>query len=333
MNILVTGGAGYVGSHTVQALLPIADQVIVYDNLSTGHVDAVPGEAANVKFVLGDIADRSLLAAVLKEEKIDAVVHFAAASLVGESMTKPSRYYNNNVAGTLALLDTLVENNVKKIVFSSTAAVYGEPETTPIEETAKLDPTNVYGRTKLMIEKMLADYDRAYGLHYVALRYFNAAGALDSGLIGEDHDPETHLIPLILKTALGKRSSISIFGTDYPTSDGTCIRDYVHVSDLAAAHVLALNHLLGGGASKTYNLGSEQGFSVRQMIAAAKAVTGINFAVKEETRRAGDPAVLVASSRKIQEELGWQPQKSSIEAILASAWEWHQAYPDGYGDD
>ncbi|MDU2063386.1 MAG: UDP-glucose 4-epimerase GalE [Sporomusaceae bacterium] len=333
MNILVTGGAGYIGSHTVQALLADADKIVVYDSLVTGHVDAVPAEAEKVQFVLGDIADTELLESVLHEEKIDAVVHFAAASLVGESMKNPAYYYQNNVAGTLSLLNALVAAKVKKIVFSSTAAVYGEPEAVPILETAKQAPTNVYGRTKLVIEGMLADYEAAYGLKYAVLRYFNAAGALEGGFIGEDHATETHLIPLILKTALGQREAISVFGTDYPTPDGTCIRDYVHVTDLADAHVLALRHLLAGGASAVYNLGSEHGFSVKEIIAVAKEVTGVDFPVKEAARRAGDPAVLVASSAKIRAELGWQPQHSSVQEIVASAWEWHQAYPDGYGDE
>lgn len=333
MNILVTGGAGYIGSHTVQALLAEGHKVVVYDDLMKGHVDALPENNDKAKFFLGDIADREFVTSVIKEEKIDAVVHFAAASLVGESQTHPALYYNNNVAGTLALVDVLIATGVKKLVFSSTAAVYGEPDITPITEAAALHPTNVYGRTKLMIEQLLADYSAAYGLNYVALRYFNAAGAIASGLIGEDHEPETHLIPLILQTALGQRPAIAIYGTDYPTSDGTCIRDYVHVCDLADAHVLALKHLLAGGTSRVYNLGSEQGYSVREIIATAKQVTGIDFPVQEQARRSGDPAVLIASSKKIRNELQWQPKQSTITSIISSAWEWHQSYPDGYGDD
>ncbi len=333
MNILVTGGAGYIGSHTVQALLAAGHKVVIYDDLMKGHVDALPESNDQAKFFLGDIADRDFVTSVIKEEKIDAVVHFAAASLVGESQTNPAFYYNNNVAGTLALVDVLIATGVKKLVFSSTAAVYGEPAVTPITEDMALQPTNVYGRTKLMIEQLLADYSAAYGLNYVALRYFNAAGAIESGLIGEDHEPETHLIPLILQTALGQRSAIAIYGTDYPTPDGTCIRDYVHVCDLADAHVLALKHLLAGGTSRIYNLGSEQGYSVREIIAAAKQVTGIDFAVQEQARRSGDPAVLIASSQKICDELKWQPKRSTLRSILSSAWEWHQSYPGGYGDD
>lgn len=333
MNILVTGGAGYIGSHTVQALLADGHKVVIYDDLMKGHVGALPEQNDQAKFYLGDIADRDFVTSVIKDEKIDAVVHFAAASLVGESQTHPAFYYNNNVAGTLALVDVLRATGVKKLVFSSTAAVYGEPAVTPITEEAALHPTNVYGRTKLMIEQLLADYSAAYGLNYVALRYFNAAGAIDGGLIGEDHEPETHLIPLILQTALGQRPAIAIYGTDYPTPDGTCIRDYVHVCDLADAHVLALKHLLAGGTSRIYNLGSEQGYSVREIIAAAKKVTGIDFTVQEQARRSGDPAVLIASSKKICDELKWQPKHSSLTSILSSAWEWHQSYPDGYGDD
>lgn len=333
MNILVTGGAGYIGSHTVQALLAKGHKVVIYDDLMKGHVDALPENNDQAKFVLGDIADRELVTSVIKEEKVEAVVHFAAASLVGESQRQPAFYYNNNVAGTLALVDVLIATGVKKLVFSSTAAVYGEPEIMPITEDAALCPTNVYGRTKWMIEQLLADYSAVYGLNYVALRYFNAAGAMEGGLIGEDHEPETHLIPLILQTALGQRPAIAIYGTDYPTPDGTCIRDYVHVCDLADAHVLALDHLLAGGTSRIYNLGSEQGYSVREIIAAAKKVTTLDFPVTEQARRSGDPAVLIASSRKISRELKWQPKHSAIVSIIRSAWEWHQSYPDGYGDD
>jgi UDP-glucose 4-epimerase len=327
MNILVTGGAGYIGSHTVHELLKSGFSVAVYDNLSKGHAAAVP---AGVPIIAGDIRDRDKLAKTIAGHNIEAVVHFAAASLVGESMKKPSDYYNNNVAGTLALLDTMETCGVKKIVFSSTAAVYGEPAVWPIEEDMPTAPTNVYGRTKLVIEHMLADFAAAYGLAYVSLRYFNAAGALDTGAIGEDHAPETHLIPLILQAALGRRDGVAIFGTDYPTADGTCIRDYIHVTDLAAAHVLALRHLTAGGGPKIYNLGSETGYSVRQVIDRAKAITGAAFPVREEARRAGDPAVLLASSRRIKAELGWQPRHSDLDTIIASAWRWHSTHPAGY---
>lgn len=327
MNILVTGGAGYIGSHTVHEILKKADQVVVYDNLSKGHFGAVPDTVA---FVKGDIRDGEVLAKVLTEYKIDAVVHFAADSLVGESMQQPLKYYHNNVAGTLSLLRTMLACNVKKIVFSSTAAVYGEPDHWPITEHMTTQPTNVYGRTKLVIEGMLADCAMAYDLRYVALRYFNAAGALLDGSIGEDHTPESHLIPLVLKTALGQREAIDIFGTDYPTEDGTCVRDYIHVTDLAAAHVLALEYLLAGGESKVYNLGSEKGFSVRAVIEHAKTVTGVDFTVREKARRAGDPAVLIASSGKIREELGWKPVYSDLDAIISSAWQWHKSKPEGF---
>ncbi len=327
MNVLVTGGAGYIGSHTVHELLRAGLRPVVYDNLSTGHAQAVP---EGVTVIAGDIRDREKLARALADHRIDAVVHFAAASLVGESMKEPSVYYNNNVVGTLALLDTMAASGVKKIVFSSTAAVYGEPAVWPIDEDMPTVPTNVYGRTKLVIEHMLADFAAAYGLGYVSLRYFNAAGAMAGGTIGEDHAPETHLIPLILKAALGQREAVAIYGTDYPTADGTCIRDYIHVTDLADAHVRALHHLAGGGRPCAYNLGSETGYSVRQVIDRAKAVTGVNFPVREEARRPGDPAVLLASSRRIKQELGWQPRSSDLDTIIASAWRWHRTHPYGY---
>ncbi|MBP2664728.1 MAG: galE [Firmicutes bacterium] len=313
MNILVTGGAGYIGSHTVYELLESGYNVVVYDNLSRGHVAAVDRRAV---FVEGDIRNHQLLKNIISNNTIDAVVHFAADSQVGESMEEPSKYYNNNVAATLALLDTMRDCKVNKIIFSSTAAVYGEPSNWPILENMPTIPTNVYGRTKLVIEGMLADFAMAYGFEYVSLRYFNAAGALKNGRIGEDHAPETHLIPLILKTALGQRKEIGIFGNDYDTEDGTCIRDYIHVTDLAAAHRLALEHIINVGGSRIYNLGSEAGFSVRQVIERAKAITGIDFSVKETPRRAGDPAVLVASSARIKEELGWQPRYSDLDNII-----------------
>lgn len=327
MKILVTGGAGYIGSHTVHELVRENNDVIVYDNLSKGHESAVP---RGVKLVKGDIRKRELLAGVLRDNNIEAVVHFAADSLVGESMQQPSKYYHNNIVATLALLDTMRECCVNKIVFSSTAAVYGEPDEWPITENMQTCPTNVYGRTKLVIEGMLADFAEAYGLKYVSLRYFNAAGAHLDGVIGEDHNPETHLIPLILKTALGQRNSIDIYGTDYLTNDGTCVRDYIHVTDLAAAHVLALKHLVSGGEPKVYNLGSQTGFSVREVIDQVKAITGVDFKVCDVERRAGDPAVLVASSAKIRAELGWKPLHSDLESIIKSAWEWHRKNPGGF---
>ena len=329
VNVLVAGGAGYIGSHTVAALAKTDHKVVVYDNLVSGHLEAV-SEA--VLLIEGDLLDTDFLRHVLVTYEIDAVVHFAAYSLVGESMERPEEYYRNNVLGTFSLLSAMKSAGVDRIVFSSTAAVYGEPASWPIEESFATAPTNVYGRTKLAVEGMLADYARAYDLNYVSLRYFNAAGAADGGKIGEDHTPETHLIPLVLKAALGQRKAVQLFGADYPTEDGTCIRDYVHVEDLAAAHVLALEHLAKDGGSRVYNLGSEKGFSVRQVIETAKRVTGVDFAVEERPRRAGDPAVLVASSAAIRRELGWQPQKSDLETIIGSAWAWHKAHPRGFAE-
>lgn len=329
MNVLVTGGAGYIGSHTVRALLERGCRVVVLDNLSRGHRGAVPD---GVRLVVEDIHHVDAVCALLTEEGIDAVMHFAAHSQVGESMEKPTIYYDNNVVGSYCLLEAVRRAGVKYFVFSSTAAVYGEPEQTPITEDMPYCPTNVYGQTKLMIEQMLAQFSRAYGLRYAALRYFNAAGASRDGSIGEDHTPETHLIPLILQTAQGIRDYITIFGTDYPTEDGTCIRDYIHVVDLADAHCRVLQYLTEGGQPQAFNLGSQHGFSVRDMIGAAKAVTGRDFAVEEGPRRAGDPAALVASSEKIRRLTGWQPQYSQIETIIADAWKWHSGHPKGYDD-
>lgn len=329
MNVLVTGGAGYIGSHAVRELLAAGHGAVVYDSLVKGHRGAVPD---GVPFVQGDIRDAALLSETFGRYAVDAVMHFAAFSEVGESMTDPAKYYRNNVAATLSLLESLQAAGVRKIVFSSTAAVYGEPDSCPIREDAALSPTNVYGRTKLIIEGMLADFEAAYGFSSVVLRYFNAAGALPAGGVGEDHAPESHLIPLILKTALGQRASIAVYGTDYPTPDGTCVRDYIHVTDLATAHVLAVEHLAAGGQSRTYNLGSQKGFSVREVIRQAKKITGIDFPVTESTRRAGDPAVLVASSGKFQADFGWKMRCSDLDTILQTAWDWHRSRPDGYGE-
>lgn len=329
MNILVTGGAGYIGSHTVKALLAEGHNVVVIDNLSRGHRAAVPEE---IPFYVVDIHDIDRVQHIMEDMSIDAVMHFAAHSQVGESMENPTIYYDNNVVGSYSLLEAVRRAGVKYFVFSSTAAVYGEPEKTPITEDMPYHPTNVYGQTKLMIEHMLAQFSRAYGLRYVALRYFNAAGADGSGTIGEDHTPETHLIPLILQTALGHRDSIKIFGTDYPTPDGTCIRDYIHVTDLADAHVRVLKYLAEGGESQYFNLGSQNGFSVREMIETAKKVTGKDFKVEEAPRRAGDPGILIAGSEKIRRVTGWQPTHSNVEQIIADAWNWHQHHPQGYGD-
>jgi len=327
MNVLVTGGAGYIGSHVVQELVRSGYKPVVYDNFSTGHASSV---SEDVQLIEGDIHDMNFLKHVMGEYEIDAVMHFASSSLVGESMENPGRYYYNNVAGSLGVLDAMRGAGVDIIIFSSSAAVYGEPDKCPIAEDAKLAPTNVYGRTKLIVEGMLSDYSLAYDLRYVSLRYFNAAGAAPQGNIGEDHNPESHLIPLVLKTAQGIHGSVAIFGTDYNTPDGTCIRDYIHVCDLAKAHVLALKHLYNGGGSKVYNLGSEQGFSVREIISTVKKVTGKDFAVDEQGRRAGDPAVLLASSAKIKKELKWEPQLSKIEDIVETAWRWHSGHPKGY---
>ena len=328
MAVLVTGGAGYIGSHAVAALVERGEEIVIVDNLQQGHKDAILGG----KLYVGDLRDAAFLDTVFQENKIDAVIHFAANSLVGESMKDPGKYYHNNVYGTLELLEKLVQYDVKKIVFSSTAATYGEPESLPILETDRTLPTNTYGETKLAMEKMMKWYDTAYGLKFVALRYFNAAGAHASGRIGEDHSPETHLVPLVIQAALGQRAHISVFGEDYPTEDGTCVRDYIHVSDLADAHLLAVDRLRGGGESAVYNLGNGTGFSVKQVIDIARQVTGREIPAVIEERRAGDPAVLVASSDRARQELGWNPVRNKLEDIIGSAWAWHQANPSGYND-
>ena len=295
MKILVLGGAGYIGSHTVSELVDAGEDVVIADSLETGHIEAVNPKA---KFYQGDIRDKKFIDSVFDNEKIDAVIHFAANSLVGESMTNPLKYYDNNLYGTKVLLQSMVEHDVKKIVFSSTAATYGEPESIPILESDRTEPTNPYGETKLSMEKMMKWTDVAHGVHYVALRYFNACGAHVSGEIGEAHNPETHLIPLILQVPNGQRESISIFGDDYDTKDGTCVRDYIHVTDLAQAHILAVKYLMEGNESNIFNLGNGVGFTVKEVIETARKVTGKPIKAVEEGRRAGDPAVLIASSEK-----------------------------------
>ncbi|MGO4540768.1 UDP-glucose 4-epimerase GalE [Paenibacillus sp. 2TAB19] len=328
MAVLVTGGAGYIGSHAVAALQERGEEIVVVDNLQQGHRQALLGG----KLYEGDLRDAAFLDRVFQENEIDAVIHFAANSLVGESMKDPGKYYHNNVFGTLCLLEKMNEYNVRKIVFSSTAATYGEPESVPIDEFDRTLPTNAYGETKLAMEKMMKWFDVAHNIKFVSLRYFNAAGAHESGKIGEDHSPETHLIPIVLQAALGQRPHISVFGEDYATEDGTCIRDYIHVSDLADAHVLAVDRLRSGADSAVYNLGNGQGFSVKQVIDIARAVTGKEIPAVMEARRAGDPAVLVASSDRARKELGWNPKRNKLEDIIQSAWNWHSANPKGYND-
>jgi UDP-glucose 4-epimerase len=318
LNILVTGGAGYIGGTVALRLLSAGHNVLIYDNFCHGHRDLVP---AGTRLVEGDIADRDRLERIFHEEKIDGVMHFAALIEAGESMKHPEIYFRNNTASTLSLLQAMLAAGVNRLVFSSTAAVYGEPERTPIEETAPLAPTNAYGESKLLVEQMLIWINRIHGLRYASLRYFNVAGAVEGR--GEAHEPESHLIPLILDVALGRRQSIKIFGQDYPTPDGTCVRDYVHVGDLADAHILAFE-ALATRSRLIYNLGNGKGFSVREVIDSARRVTGHPIPVVEEPRRPGDPAVLVASSKKIMEELGWKPQYSALDDIVRSAWVWHQ---------
>lgn len=326
MSILVCGGAGYIGSHMVAELLENGQDVVILDNLEKGHKDALLGG----KLYIGDLRDKEILNKIFTENDIEAVIDFAAYSLVGESMTEPLKYFNNNVYGTISLLEAIKEHNVKYIVFSSTAATYGEPECVPILEDSKTIPTNAYGESKLLVEKILNWCDKAYGIKYTTLRYFNAAGAHINGKIGEDHSPETHLIPLILNVALGKRDEILIFGDDYDTKDGSCIRDYIHVSDLASAHSLALKRLMNGGESRIYNLGNGTGFSVKEMIDIARKVTGHEIPAKIAPRRAGDPGILIASSEKAMKELNWKPKFNSVETIIETAWNWHKTHPNGY---
>ncbi|QEL13834.1 UDP-glucose 4-epimerase GalE [Limnoglobus roseus] len=327
MRILVTGGAGYIGSHTVKLLLARGHAVTVYDNLSFGHRDAVPKET----LVVGDLKDIDHLDQIMVVNQIEAVIHFAAFAYVGESVTNPAKYYQNNLLNSMNLLERVRRLGIPRFVFSSTCATYGVPTAMPITEDEKQSPINPYGNSKFCFEKMLADYAAAYPLGFTALRYFNASGAAPDGSIGEDHTPETHLIPLVLQVALGQRPHIEIFGTDYPTSDGTCIRDYIHVDDLAEAHLLALEKIQPNQGN-FYNVGIGRGYSVREVIQVAEEVTGKKIAVKEAPRRAGDPPSLVAGSDKIRRELGWQPKYTQLRAILETAWNWHKAHPKGYGD-
>ena len=337
MRVLVTGGAGYIGSVVAEELLQAGHQVVVFDNLSRGHRQAVP---KNAELVVGDLADRACLDQLLRSRAMDAVMHFAALIEAGESMKAPEKFFRNNTANALTLLEAMLAARVKRFVFSSTAALYGNPERTPIEEDDPLHPTNAYGESKLLVERMLAWFHQIHGLRYASLRYFNAAGASRPDK-GEAHQPETHLIPRILQVALGRAEHVNIFGTDYPTPDGTCIRDYIHVGDLARAHLLALEALaLENGLENPsplihnpliYNLGNGQGFSVRQVVEVARKVTGHPVPVIESPRRAGDPAVLIASAEKIRRALGWQPRFPDLKAIVESAWQWHRTHPDGYG--
>ena len=327
MAILVLGGAGYIGSHTVYELIDAGREVVIADNLETGHIEAVHPKA---KFYQGDIRDRAFVDSVFESEQIDGVIHFAANSLVGESMTNPLKYYDNNLCGTKVLLESMVAHGIDKIVFSSTAATYGEPERVPILETDRTEPTNCYGETKLSMEKMFKWTGLAHGLRFVSLRYFNACGAHVSGNIGEAHNPESHLIPLILQVPNGKREFISIYGDDYDTKDGTCIRDYIHVTDLAQAHILAMDYLMNGGESNIFNLGNGVGFTVKEVIDTAREVTGHPIPAKTTPRRAGDPAQLIASSDKARSVLGWNPQHADLKEIISTAWNWHKNHPNGF---
>lgn len=327
MSIIVLGGAGYIGSHAVAELVNRGYNVVVVDNLKTGHKEAIHEKA---KFYQGDIRDKDFLSSVFDRETVDGVMHFAASSLVGESMEEPLQYLNNNVYGTQILLEVMEQFGVKNIVFSSSAATYGEPEQVPIIESMPTNPESTYGDTKLIMEKMMKWCDKAYGMKYVALRYFNVAGAKSDGTIGEDHQPESHLVPIILQVALGQREKLAIYGDDYNTPDGTCIRDYVHVEDLIDAHIRSLEYLENGGESNIFNLGSSKGFSVQEILGAARSVTEKTIPAEVVARRAGDPGILIASSDKAKEILAWEPKYTDIKDIIATAWKWHESHPNGY---
>ncbi len=327
MRILVIGGAGYIGSHAVRLFLARGHDVWIYDNLSMGHRAAVPAE----RLIVGDLSETARLDHTLVTHRIEAIVHFAAFAYVGESVLQPAKYYQNNLVNTLNLLDAMRRLRIERIVFSSTCATYGVPEQVPITESEKQKPINPYGNTKLAVEYALADYAAAYNWGFAALRYFNAAGASPTGDIGEDHEPETHLIPLVLQAVLGQRPAITVYGDDYPTPDGTCIRDYIHVDDLAEAHLLALENL-SPGKHLRYNLGTGRGYSVREVIRLAEEVTGQRVPVQQGPRRAGDPPALVASAEKIRGELGWKPRYTDLRATLETAWNWHRSHPKGYDD-
>ncbi|KGM98006.1 UDP-glucose 4-epimerase [Clostridium novyi A str. 4552] len=326
MSILVCGGAGYIGSHMVAHLLENKKDVVILDNLSTGHKSSLLGG----KFYKGNLQDDKLLDKIFSENKVESVIDFAAFSLVGESVQEPLKYFNNNITSTISLLNAMKKHNIKNIVFSSTAATYGEPKNIPIKETDLTIPTNPYGESKLAVEKILKWCDNAYGIKYTVLRYFNAAGAHIDGKIGEAHNPESHLIPIVLQVALGKRKKIMIFGNDYNTPDGTCIRDYIHVSDLASAHLLALNRLNMGKGSAIFNLGNGSGFSVKEVVDMCKNVTKVNIPFEIAPRRLGDPAILIASAEKAKKELHWIPKYNSLESIISTAWEWHKNHINGY---
>ena len=325
MATLVTGGAGYIGSVTVELLRQRGEDVVILDDLFRGHREALDPE---VPFYDARVQDSALVARLVREHKIEACIHFAALLEVGESVKDPGAYFENNTAAGMSFLRALIDNGVRRVVFSSTAAVYGEPRETPITEDHPQWPTSPYGWTKFMMERIMETYDRAYGLKFVALRYFNAAGASEKR--GEDHSPESHLVPNVLKVALGQRTHVSIFGSDYPTPDGTCVRDYIHVADLGSAHLLALDYLKSGGASERINLGNGKGYSVLEVVEAARKVTGRAIEARMEPRRPGDPSVLVASAEKALRVLGWKPRYAELEQIISSAWRWHQAHPQGY---